>query len=95
MPYSNFNPEDMILRDHLAYERTILANERTVLAYLRTGLALLAAGATLMRLFPGDQYFTILGTIMLVLGVIVTATGLIRFAVVTRKLRKLHVKPQP
>ena len=29
MPYSKFDPDQMILRDHLAYDRTVLSNERT------------------------------------------------------------------
>ena len=28
----------MILRDHLAYDRTVLANERTLLSYLRSAI---------------------------------------------------------
>jgi len=55
MPYSKINPDDMILRDHLAYDRTVLANERTLLSYLRTAIALLAAGATLVKIFPEEQ----------------------------------------
>lgn len=53
-------PEDMILRDHLAFDRTILANERTGLAYVRTVLVALASGFTLMKLFPDDQMLLIL-----------------------------------
>ncbi|HHJ39293.1 MAG: hypothetical protein AXA67_12205 [Methylothermaceae bacteria B42] len=94
MPYSKFSFEDMILRDHLAYERTVLAIERTLLAYLRTGLALLAAGATLIRLFPGDIYFTVLGGAMLVIGLIVNGVGLGRFVSVSRKLKKIGVKSE-
>ena len=40
-PYSQFDSDDLILRDHLAIERTRLANERTLLAYLRSGVAML------------------------------------------------------
>jgi hypothetical protein len=45
MHYSNLHPNDMILRDHLAYDRTVLANERTLLAYIRTSIALFTMGA--------------------------------------------------
>lgn len=38
---------DLILREHLAIERTRLANETTLLAYIRTGLYFLVAGSTL------------------------------------------------
>src|SRR5688572_17938811 len=48
-PYSRFTYEELILRDHLAVDRTVLANERTVLSYVRTALALGAAGASLIH----------------------------------------------
>lgn len=37
-PYSKFDTDDLILRDQLAIDRTLLANERTLLAYLRSGV---------------------------------------------------------
>lgn len=92
MPYSKINPKEMILRDHLAYDRTILANETTLLAYLRTAMALLAAGATLFRLFPDDVYFQVLGMIMFLLGIFVSGIGAFRFSAITKRLKKLHDK---
>jgi len=38
--YEGVKPDQLILRDHLALDRTELANERTLLAYIRTSLAL-------------------------------------------------------
>ncbi len=93
MPYSKIDPEDMILRDYLAYDRTILANETTLLAYLRTAMALLAAGATLFRLFPEDPYFQVLGSVMFLLGIIITGIGGFRFFTITKRLKMLHEKP--
>ncbi len=80
----------MILRDHLAYDRTILANETTLLAYLRTAMALLAAGATLFRLFPEDMYFQVMGMVLLFIGIIVAGIGAVRFSSITKRLKKLH-----
>lgn len=54
LPYDNFNPDEFILRDWLALDRTVLANERTFLAYGRTALALMAAGITLIKVFESD-----------------------------------------
>lgn len=54
MAYGNVNVDEMILRDHLAHERTVLANERTFLAYVGTAIALLAGGGT----FPIVRRFT-------------------------------------
>ena len=49
MPYSKFRTEEMILRDWLARDRTVLANERTLLAYLRTTLMLWISAGTRSR----------------------------------------------
>jgi len=45
-PYERFGNGDLILRDELAIDRTLLANERTFLAYLRAGVTLMLAGVT-------------------------------------------------
>jgi len=92
MPYSEINPGDMILRDHLAYDRTILTNETTFLSYLRTSMALMAGGATMLRLFANDIYFQVLGLVMLLLGIIITVIGALRFSTITKRLKKLHDK---
>ena len=86
MPYSKINPSDMILRDHLAYDRTLLANERTLLAYMRTSIALLATGGTLVKIFPDEQPMVNLGIILLALGIIVLAAGLWRYIAISKKL---------
>ena len=51
--YDRFEKAEMILRDHLALDRTILANERTLLAYVRTALAFLITGMGLLKFFEG------------------------------------------
>jgi putative membrane protein len=76
----------MILRDHLAYDRTVLAHERTLLSYLRTSIALLAAGGTLVKLFPDEAALVRLGTVLLVLGGAAAIIGIWRFVAVRAKL---------
>lgn len=39
----------LILRDHLAMERTTLANQRTLLAYIRTAVSFFGAGIALVK----------------------------------------------
>lgn len=82
----------MILRDHLAYDRTVLANERTFLAYLRTAIALLAAGGTLVKLFPDEQPMVQLGMALLVVGGVSALIGIGRFVAVRRKLALTYKK---
>ena len=47
--------KDLILRERLALQRTILANQSTFLAFLRTALYFFIAGLTLKRLFKIDH----------------------------------------
>ncbi len=51
--YSDFQQEEMILRDFLAADRTMLANERTFLSYTRTALAFVIGGASLIHFLDG------------------------------------------
>ncbi|VGO21918.1 YidH family protein [Pontiella sulfatireligans] len=90
MPYSKINPNDMILRDHLAYDRTVLANERTLLSYLRTAIAFFAAGGTLVKLFPDEQGMVNLGFVLLALGGCAAIVGVWRTIRVTRHLSKAY-----
>ena len=66
----------MILRDHLALDRTLLANHRTFLAYIRTFVGLFGGGAALVKLVdvPLFQFagyaFAIASPFFLVAGVI-------------------------
>ena len=92
MPYSKINPDNMILRDHLAYDRTVLANERTLLSYLRTAIALLAAGTTLVKIFPEEPAMVKLGSVLLAIGCVAAAIGIWRFVAVTRKLAVTYKK---
>ncbi len=73
--YLENSPEDMILRDHLAFDRTILANQRTGLAYIRTVLVALATGFTLIKLFPDDKLFLIIGLLSIGIAAITGGIG--------------------
>jgi putative membrane protein len=80
--------EQLILRDHLAIDRTRLANERTLLAYLRTSLMLIVAGATAVKLVDVNRGILITGWIFLVLGAIVGVVGAWRFLVMRRAINR-------
>jgi putative membrane protein len=70
--------EDTHVRDRLALIRTVLANERTFLSFLRTSLALSATGFTAVHFIP-SRAATWTGAILLALGVLCLAYGLMRF----------------
>ncbi|MHB1590465.1 MAG: DUF202 domain-containing protein [Sulfuricella sp.] len=79
--YSRFEVAELILRDQLAIDRTLLANERTFLSYLRSGVALLIAGVSIIH-FSHQGWFTAVGFFCLPFGIL---TGLFGF----RRFRKM------
>ncbi len=70
--YKNRENEDMILRDHLALERTRMANERTFLAYFKTSVVMFSTGVALVKVdiladFYGLGHFFVFGAPLLLL----------------------------
>lgn len=76
-PYKKYAKEDLILRDHLALDRTYLANERSLLAYIRTGIAIFLAGVSLLKLFS-EFLSHLFGWILIIISVIVVGIGILR-----------------
>ncbi len=76
--YSKFDSAELILRDQLAIDRTLLANERTLLSYLRSGVALFIAGISIVH-FAGQGWFADFGYACLPVGVITVFFGAVRF----------------
>lgn len=76
--YSKFESDDLILRDELAIDRTLLANERTLLAYLRSAVALIIAGASIMH-FANQRWFWAVGIACIPTGIIAGVVGILRY----------------
>jgi putative membrane protein len=64
---------------------TILANERTFLAYVRTALTLFVAGVSFIRFFEIDLVVK-LGAIFVVIGVVVSFIGAIRYFAIRNRI---------
>jgi len=97
LPYTRFDPAELILRDELALDRTILANERTYLAYVRTAIALILAGVSFIH-FSEALWFTLLGVASVPIGFLVLGLGLRRYRKVRYTLaaiRQRQVVPAP
>lgn len=77
-PYAG-QGDKLILRDHLAIDRTRLANERTLLAWLRTALMTLVSGITLIKLFEGVAAMEVLGGILVPLSLLTAVWGFRRY----------------
>jgi putative membrane protein len=93
-PYAQFRPEELILRDHLAVDRTILANERTFLAYIRTALYLIVAGVTFVKFFDTAVVVAV-GWLFLPLGIITLAIGLRRYRSMKETIDAIRRLPRP
>ena len=90
-PYTEFQRDDMILRDWLALDRTVLANKRTFLAYARTAIALAVLGIAFVKLID-HQFFILAGFALIGTGVVVFAVGLREFLENTRRFKRLVAK---
>lgn len=80
MQKTNDKPEnnELILRDHLALERTKLANERTLFSYIRTSLYLLTAGIGILQI-KSISSLDWLAWVCIASGIILFFGGFIRF----------------
>ena len=90
-PYSRFSADELILRDELAVDRTLLANERTLLAYLRAAIALVIAGVTMMHFADQGWYFVVGGTCVPA-GVIAGLIGIVRFRKMDRAIAMVRTQ---
>lgn len=88
-PYSKFESADLILRDELAIDRTLLANERTLLAYLRSGVALLIAGVTIIHFAQGGWFWTV-GLACLPTGIVTGIVGIARYRKMNRAITRVR-----
>ncbi len=78
--------EDLILRDHLAIDRTALANERTLLAYLRTAMGLAFIGLSILH-FEGEHLpERLFAWTLVAAGAGLAALGFARFRRISRRL---------
>lgn len=87
LPYEK-DHEQMILRDYLAVDRTMMANETSFMSYIRTSLTLIAAGATLIKFFT-EPTMQALGWGFIVIGGWMAIHGYNRFRKVDEILHKV------
>lgn len=85
--------EKIILRDHLALQRTKLANERTLLMYVKSGIYLIIAGIAFLNMkdFHNMPY---LGAVCLCLSVIILVFGIVRYYQLRKYLGRIYKDPE-
>lgn len=88
LPYEK-DHEQMILRDYLAVDRTMMTNETSFMSYIRTSLTLIAAGATLLKFFSGDFLMQVVGLALIIVGGWLTIHGYTRFHRTDEILRRV------
>jgi putative membrane protein len=83
------NKEEIILRDHLALERTKLANERTLLSYIRTSLYLVLGGIAFLGMRDLEEIKK-LGYFSISLAIVILIIGITRFLQLKKHLKKTY-----
>ena len=84
--------EKLILRDHLAAERTVLANERTLLSYIRTFIGMLAAGIGLIKVFELGLFYRGAGYAMIAAAPVFLIIGIIRYVKLNRIIKSISME---
>ena len=76
----------MILRDHLALDRTKLANQRTVLSFIRTSLYLIISGIALMKV-PALEGISWLSYVVIGVSLVVLIIGITNYLIFRHKIK--------
>lgn len=79
--------KDLILREKLALQRTILANQSTLLAFLRTSMYFLVAGLSVRQFIELKNGLLTEITLML-FSVLIFIFGVINYVRQSRKIRE-------
>lgn len=87
------NDKVLILRDHLALERTKLANVRTLFSYIRTSLYLLTAGIGILQIKSVARLVP-LAWICIMAGIILFFLGITQYWRIRKYLKKYENKSQ-
>ncbi len=79
--------KDLILREKLALQRTVLANQSTFLAYLRTSMYFLVAGLTINNLLQ-VQYGAVIRLLLFIIAGLLFVTGIINYFYQQRNIKQ-------
>ncbi len=79
--------KDLILREKLAIQRTILANQTTFLSFLRTAMYFLVAGISVNNLLS-IRFGSIIEKSFIVIAAFLLLIGFINYAIQKRKIKQ-------
>lgn len=83
------NRDDLILRDKLALDRTILANQRTLLSYIKTSIFLISTAIGIFYL-ENKVTFGFIEWGLIILGLISFSIGLVIYYKIKNRINKLY-----
>jgi putative membrane protein len=83
---------ELILRDHLAADRTKMSNERTLLSYIRTFIMIIVSGITVIKVFPKNETLIVIGAILIPISIALLGTGIYRYFRVREEIKELYRK---
>jgi len=87
--YKEYN-DNMIIRDYLALDRTILANRRTLLSYVRTFIGLFGGGIGLVELLD-NTVIMFVGYISMATSIPILIIGIIEYIKVKKSLSSIFL----
>ena len=84
--------KDLILRERLALQRTILANQSTLLSFLRTSMYFLIAGLSIRNLLQIENG-VIIETLLFTLSIIILIIGVLNYCKHKKSIQenKVHI----
>jgi len=88
-PYQRFLKEELILRDELAIDRTLLANERTLMAYVRLAITMVIAGVSIIH-FAMEKWFETIGFLCVPIGIVAGLFGWSRYQKMEQQIREIR-----
>lgn len=77
--------KDLILREKLALQRTVLSNQATFLAFLRTAMYFLVAGVSIHKLMD-VKYGFFIQSAFLIVAFLLLIIGLINYRIQSKKI---------
>lgn len=81
--------DELILRDKLALDRTVLANQRTLLSYIKTGIFFVSTAVGIFYL-EKKQAFGIIEWTLCLVGLLATIIGLVVYLKMRKKINRLY-----
>lgn len=83
--------KDLILRENLALQRTILANQSTFLSFLRTSMYFLVAGLSINNLFEIEDGAILYQILFYTVSAAILAFGVINYLRQNRKINESRI----